>query len=166
MAKKKLITKGDRNSKFFHAVVNACRNKSLVSSMKLQDGSVLDSLKAVHDRVVNYFSQVLSDDHDGDTPDLRYLFSSIITYENSAKLLAPPLEGELKVVVQSITTDSVLGINGFGLNFYLTCWDFIKDDLMEATTEFFTGATLPRFFTTSYIVLIFKVVNPTTYEKF
>lgn len=46
------------------------------------------------------------------------------------------------------------------------CWDFIKEVLMEAAIFFFTGANLPRFFSTSYIVLIPKVKNSTSYDKF
>lgn len=116
--------------------------------------------------MVNYFTQVLFDDHDGDTPNLRYLFSSIITDEDNAKLLAPPSEEELKVVEQSSPTDSAPKPDGFGSGLYLTSWAFIKEDLIEAVMGFFTGATLSRFLTASYIVLIPKVENPTSYEKF
>lgn len=37
---------------------------------------------------------------------------------------------------------------------------------MEKAIFFFTGANLPRFFITSYIVLIPKVKNSTSYDKF
>lgn len=70
------------------------------------------------------------------------------------------------MVEQSIPTDSAPRPDGFGSSLYLMSWAFIKEDLIEAAMEFFTGATLPRFLITSYIVLIPKVENPTSYEKF
>lgn len=47
---------------------------------------------------------------------------------------------------------------------FIACWDFIKD-LLEATREFFEDTDLPRFYTSSYIVLILKVVDLTSFER-
>lgn len=59
----------------------------------------------------------------------------------------------------------MLGLDEFGLGFFIAWWDFVKQDLKEAAQDFFKGVTLPRFYT-SYIILIPKVMDPTSFEKF
>lgn len=78
----------------------------------------------------------------------------------------PPTLEELETAVKVIPRESSTGPDGFGSRFFLACWDFIKQDLLEAAKEFFIGACLPRFFTSSYIVLILKVQDPNSFEKF
>lgn len=79
--------------------------------------------------------------------------------------MACPSNKELKVATRFIPIDSSPGPDGFGSSFYLADWELIRDDLLEAANEYFNGATLPRFFTTSFIVIIPKVVEPLTIEK-
>lgn len=68
-----------------------------------------------------------------------------------------PIEMELKMAHNSIPIDSSLVPDGFGSGLYIACWEFIKEDLLEAAKEFFSGGMLPRYYTSSYIVLIPKV---------
>lgn len=37
------------------------------------------------------------------------------------------------------------GLDGFGLEFYMACWDILKEDVLEAVQDFIQGATFPRF---------------------
>lgn len=69
-------------------------------------------------------------------------------------------------MVKSIPVDSSPRLNNFGSGLYLTCWDFLKEDLLEATIVFFISVPLLRFFIASFIMLIPKVENPTSYKKF
>lgn len=99
---------------------------------------------------------------DGDMLDLSHL----VFYDENFIITKEPLKKELKAALQSISKDSNPGLNGFDSNFYPSCWEFIKDDLMEVATELFNGAPLLRFFSSSYIVLISKVLDPIRFDKF
>lgn len=66
----------------------------------------------------------------------------------------------------SIPSYNSSGADGFGSGFFIACWDLVKEDLLEVAQDFFEGAALPRLYTFSYIVLITKVMNPTSFEKF
>lgn len=57
--------------------------------------------------------------------------------------------------------DSSPGSNGFSSAFYRNWWEIIKDNVVEAAAEFFAGKAMPRFYSSSYIVLIPKMENPT-----
>lgn len=39
-------------------------------------------------------------------------------------------------------------------------------DFVDAMAEFFLGMVLPRFFNTTFLVLILKVKNPVSFDKF
>lgn len=85
--------------------------------MKFWNGSVLDSLEAILEGVVQYFRQVLSSSSNGDILDLRHLLSQIITDDDNTKLLAIPLEEELTRAMKFIPTDSYPGLDGFRSRF-------------------------------------------------
>src|SRR4051812_11073692 len=64
-----------------------------------------------------------------------------------------------------MSNDSALGPDGFNGFFYSHCWDIIKSDLFEAILEFFAGGTLPRAWTSTYILPVPKVENPTSFKQ-
>lgn len=65
-----------------------------------------------------------------------------------------------------IPKESALGPDEFGSTFYLHCWKFIKEDVVKVAVDFFLGTHLPRFYTSSYIVLIPKVEESKSFDKF
>lgn len=69
-------------------------------------------------------------------------------------------------VIFYIPVESSLRPDGFGSGFYRACWDIVENDVVDAVIDFFLGMPLPRFYTTSSIVLILKVSNPTGFDKF
>lgn len=117
---------------------------------------------------MDYFSQTLAHSQGREVPNLKKLIMLIIFKNGNAQLLKiMHLEEEIKEAIKSIMVDSSLGPYGFVLGFYMTCWDFILEDLREVVQEFFFNeASLSKFFTAPYIVLIPKVDTPTSFEKF
>ncbi|KAK2639698.1 hypothetical protein Ddye_027493 [Dipteronia dyeriana] len=51
---------------------------------------------------------------------------------------------EVKRAVFSIPNDSSPGPYGFGSEFYMSCWDIVKEDVMDEATVFFSGYPLSR----------------------
>lgn len=134
--------------------------------MKLTNGTTLNTPEEVHEGAVNYFHHFLSNHCDKECPDLSQIISKVITKDDNTQIMAMPSELELKEAIQSIPIDSAPGPNSFGLGFCLSCWEILKDDPLEAIIDFFLGAPLPWFFTTSFIVLIPTVVTPTRFDQF
>lgn len=59
--------------------------------------------------------------------------------------------------LKSILSSRSLGLNGFGSSFYVSCWDTIKKDLLEAIKDLFSGGHLPRFYTHPILFYFFKL---------
>ncbi|KAF5464604.1 hypothetical protein F2P56_014672, partial [Juglans regia] len=55
IAKKKWLTEGDQNSKFFHSVINQRRTKGHINKMVLDDGRVLNTAEEVHEESMDFF---------------------------------------------------------------------------------------------------------------
>lgn len=68
-----------------------------------------------------------------------------------------PLESKILEAFKSIDLNSSLGLDGFRLLFFISCWRIVKEDVKMVVWDFFQGNALPKFFTASYIVLIPKV---------
>ena len=58
------------------------------------------------------------------------------------------------------------GPDGFPADFYVACWDIIGTDLVQAIKEIFQGQTFPRSWKATFIALIPKVTNPTSFREF
>ncbi|XP_041003911.1 uncharacterized protein LOC121249264 [Juglans microcarpa x Juglans regia] len=65
-----------------------------------------------------------------------------------------------------IPTDSSPRPDGFGSGFYKVCWDIVQEDVMMAVHDFFRGGIIPREFTAMSLVLIPKVDNLKSFDKF
>lgn len=48
----------------------------------------------------------------------------------------------------------------------MTYWDIVKEDVVEEARYFFSGSILPRFYSSSFIVLILKVLDLSSFDKF
>lgn len=106
---------------FFHAFINTQRNKAVVSQMKLEDDSILDFPKAIHEEAVRYFHNLLKEQPNKDHSNLSNLLSEFITEEDNVGQLVDPLKVELKKATRSIPIDGSLGPDGFGFSFFLAC---------------------------------------------
>ena len=58
------------------------------------------------------------------------------------------------------------GESGFMSKFFTFAWDIIANDVHRAVVSFFCGPELPRFITSTSIVLLPKVPNPQDFSKF
>lgn len=62
--------------------------------------------------------------------------------DNHCLLVVPSME-ELREDTCSIPSSRSPRPDGFGSGFYIACWLIIKEDLLEAMSEFFRGGPLP-----------------------
>lgn len=71
-------------------------------------------------------------------------------------LTALPSEDEVREATFGLSKESAPGPDGFTGLFFTTCWEMIKGDILAALTEFFNTPSLPRAYTSSFLVLIAK----------
>ncbi|KAJ0094336.1 hypothetical protein Patl1_15029 [Pistacia atlantica] len=138
LAKQKWLSEGDQNSKFFHAVVNQKRKSNVISHMRLENGTSLNSTEQVHQGALKYFQDFLSNPSLAEQVDLTPLIQKSVSEENNLALLLAPTETEVLTALKSIPKESSPGPDGFGSGFYLSCWELIKEDVLDAAKDFFS----------------------------
>ncbi|XP_042980144.1 uncharacterized protein LOC122310314 [Carya illinoinensis] len=163
-AKQTWLPKGEASPVFFRAVSR--RNNYQVTKMQLADGNFLTSPKQIHNGAVDYFKNFLEARIMGDMPNLEGLVDKVVTESDNEELCRVPSQQEIKEAVFSIPVDSSPGPDGYGSGFYQACWQIISKEVVEAVEEFFSGGMLPRFYSASFLVLIPKIPNPTSFDKF
>ena len=166
MAKIKWRMGGDRNTKFFHVWLSNKKHRK-IHQLRTSNGLEFNSPEAIHLGAVDYFSDFLQRSNPvREVPDLSSLISSVINDEDCVRLCGIPSLVEVKEALSTIPINSSPGPDGFGAGFFMSCWEVVKVDVLEAISEFFLSKRLPRFYSASYIVLIPKVDVPSGFDKF
>lgn len=134
--------------------------------MNLPDGTILSSPELIHNGTIDYFKNFLEARISLGVPNLFDLLSKVILERDNLALCSVPSVQEIHDAICSIPVDSNPGPDGFESGFYKAYWSIVKDDVEDAVAEFFSGAPLLRFYSTSFLVLISKIPNPESFDKF
>lgn len=115
---------------------------------------------------MKYFEDFLKSKPMSSLPNLSFIVEALIVEEENVMICRVPSMEEVKDAIFVIPIDSSPGPDGFGAGFLRSCWDIVKVDVMDAVNDFFSGKSFPRFYSVSSLVLIPKVDNPTSFDKF
>ncbi|KAF5473280.1 hypothetical protein F2P56_009904 [Juglans regia] len=163
-AKQTWLEKGEASSVFFRAVSK--QNRHMIKRMNFGNGIVLTSPEQIHMGAIDFFKDFLEARPCSALPDLGFLVDKVVQDEENNALSKIPSELEIHDALWSIPVDSCPGPDGFNSGFFKSCWPIVSRDVIDAVVEFFRGGLLPRFYTASYLVLIPKVENPSSFDKF
>ncbi|KAF5447225.1 hypothetical protein F2P56_032793 [Juglans regia] len=161
--KQKWVSQGEVSTAFFKALQNNKHN--MVVEMKLSDGRVLNSPEDIHEAACVYFEDFLKAKATSSVPDLVGLISEEVSEEENQFFGSIPSVGEVKDALFSIPVDSSPGPDGFGSGFFQHCWSLVYQDLLEAVSDFFGGAVLPRS-SVSEIVEVLRIYAEWSGQQF
>ena len=91
---------------------------------------------------------------------------SLVTNETNWELMDPFTEEEIIDVIWSMDPDKAPVPDGFSFKFYRVCWTVIKKDLPRMIKAFQLKAQIGGCNNSTFLALIPKEVNPTTFERF
>ncbi|XP_071912404.1 uncharacterized protein [Coffea arabica] len=109
-ARVKWLCNGDKNTKFFHAVVTERRRKSVIHRIRKLDGVWVDDESSICNEAVFFF---------------RALFT-----EDGGRTSSYMLE-EIKDVIFSMDAESAAGSDGFAGRFFTAAWEVITEDVLR-----------------------------------
>nr|GEU53261.1 RNA-directed DNA polymerase, eukaryota [Tanacetum cinerariifolium] len=157
-AKIKWGIQADKNSKFFHAIVNQKRMYLSIQGIKLEGHWIEDPL-GIKDAFLTFFKQKFQK---ADVVKIvnRSLFYKSLNDEQNIFLASSVTESEIKDAIWDCGSDKSPGPDGFTFAFYKEFWDMFKSDVVEFVHHFFSTCILPTGCNTSFITLIPKVLNP------
>lgn len=158
-AKVKWKAEGERNTKYFHTIVNKRFNQNLIQSLKKEDGHWTDDAEEIQSLAFTYFSNTYNEET-VDPTCLQELWRIPVPeidnsdHENLTKQIS---REEVKLAVFSLPKDSAPGCDGYHANFFQTNWHIVQDDVFSAVDKFWNSEFLLTAFNKTIITLIPKI---------
>ncbi|RVW64166.1 Transposon TX1 uncharacterized 149 kDa protein [Vitis vinifera] len=154
-AKVKWVKEGDCNSKFYHKVANARRNRKYIKELENERGLVLKNAESITEEILHYFEKLYTNPT-GESWGVEGLDWSPISEESALRLESPFTEEEISKAIFQLDRDKAPGPDGFTIVVFQECWDVIKEDLVRVFAEFHRSGIINQSTNASFIVLIPK----------
>ena len=127
---------GDRNTIFFHRMVQTRAAKNTIRSLVNAHGEVLTSQADIKKEAVTYFQTFLQS-QDATTEEITVTeLQDLLTYRCSIAeaevLIAPVTAKEILQALQSLPNEKVSGPDGFNKEFYVAAWPIIGREFIIA----------------------------------
>ena len=148
------LREGDRNTAYFHRVANARKRRNSLSHL-LVDGVRVETKEGMCEAVVDFYDKL----YDSNLPTRPVLddmhFESID--EEASNLLDASLSGEeIEEALKALGRDRAPGPDGFPIEFFIHCWDFVKEDVMRVVEDFNERSFIDWRLNATFISLIPK----------
>ncbi|GJR44673.1 RNA-directed DNA polymerase, eukaryota, reverse transcriptase zinc-binding domain protein, partial [Tanacetum coccineum] len=163
-AKIKWGIEADKNSKFFHAIVNQKRRYLSIQGIKVE-GLWIEDPTGIKDAFLTFFEKKFQKIDVVKIVNRSPFYKSINSDQNTY-LASPISESEIKDAIWDCGSDKSPGPDGFTFAFYKEFWNVVKRDVLAFVRHFFKTGILPRGCNTSFITLISKVLSPMVISDF
>jgi hypothetical protein len=148
------LREGDKNTKFFHRVANSNRRFNSIDHLVV-NGVVTTDQSEIGTGLVNFYKGLFSDD-EVRRPLLDGVVFSTIDESDRDMLDRAFTEDEVWGVVRNMGGDKAPGPDGFSLAFFQSCWDIIKQDVMNVFHDFHTSRNFVKSLNVTFLALIPK----------
>ena len=148
------LKEGDENTRFFHWMANAHWRNNSLDRIKI-NGMELVEEQEVREGIVNAFQQQLLE-KPGWRVDIEGLHLQHPNHSEAEALELPFTEEEIFLALMEMNGDKALGPDGFTVAFWQSCWDFVKEEVVELFKEFYDQKSFAKSLNTAFLVLIPK----------
>ncbi|GJW17430.1 RNA-directed DNA polymerase, eukaryota, reverse transcriptase zinc-binding domain protein [Tanacetum coccineum] len=148
---------GDKNSKYYHGVINKKRGRCAVRGV-LADGMWVDAPNAVKMEFFEHFKVRFGKPSNCGIK-LERDFPNRISSDQNEFLESEVTNKEIKEAVWDCGIDKTPGPDGFTFGFFRRFWSFIEKDVVAAIRWFFETGKIPKGGNSSFITLIPKIPN-------
>ncbi len=148
------LKEGDKNTKFFHCLVNSHRRYKSISTLSI-NGVMSTEQNAISDTITQFYTSLYTEQV-GWRPKLDGLEFSMISADDVIWLERPFDVEEVEGVIKHFNGDKVPGPDGFPMVFFQKCWDFTRSDIMGVLNHFHESGTFVKSLNTTFLTLIPK----------
>ncbi len=157
---------GDRNSKFFHISSVVRWQKNSIDAIRGDDGVWILKSSEIREFIVGKFKELFSEEDICYPSKLEDLIPSVITDGENSSLCQIPTPTEIKKVLFGMQSLKSLGPDRFPPLFYKKYWEVVGNSVIKAVRNFFITGKMLKEVNKTYIVLIPKILNPSTITHF
>ena len=99
--------------------------------------------------VANAFHQLLSESSEWKA-DIEGLQLDHLSLQEAESLELPFSEEEVRSALMEMNGNKASGLNGFTVAFWQSCWDFVKEEVMEMFKEFYEQSSFIKSLNTTF----------------
>ena len=160
------LREGDRNTKFFHALIKQRRARNRITQLLDANGNVIEDEEGLVTIATSYFTQIFEASNPEDIEEALSEVSSTITEPMNDNLTAPVTEWEVKLALFAMHPEKAPGPDGMVALFYQKFWDILKEDLTLMVNKFIFDGTMANGLNVTNIFLIPKTLKPNEMSQF
>ena len=135
-------------------MTNAHRRNNSLDKIKV-NGVWLTEEQDVREGLANAFHQLLLEDSGWKT-DIEGLHLEHLSIQEAESLELPFSEEEIHFALMEMNGDKTPDSDGFTMAFWQTCWDFVKEEILELFKELYDQSSFAKSLNTTFLVLIPK----------
>ncbi|XP_071906010.1 uncharacterized protein [Coffea arabica] len=150
------LRKGDKNTKYFHAVVKGRRKRNKIGHLQREDGSWATTDEEIITEVDNYYKHLFNSTRIECLADILDGLPSTITDHMNGNLTRPVEDNEIKLALFSMNPTKAPGPDGMTPLFFQHFWPTIKDEVVKAIKSFFQSGHMLKSLNYTTISLILK----------
>lgn len=154
----------DKNSRYFHNTLKCRRRGNMITAFRGRNGFV-EGVAAVKEELKGHFAKFFNDNRTNRPMPANINFKCL-NDDNSAWLERPFSEDDIKDAVWDCDGNKSMGPDGYSLEFFKRCWDFVKQDVFNFVKDFFKDARLLKVVISSFITLIPNIHSPQSLKYF
>ena len=118
-------------------------------------GVWLSEEQEVREGVANAYQQLLSKNSEWKA-DIGRLQLEQINQQEAGNLELPFSEVEVHSALMDMNGDKAPGLDGFTVAFWQSCWDFVKEEVLEMFKEFHGQSSFLKSLNNTFLVLLPK----------
>ena len=160
------LREGDRNSKYFHALVKQRRARNSITQLLDENGNMVEDEEGLVAIATSYFRQICESSNPEDIADALENVSTTITGAINEDLTTPVTEWKVKLAIFAMHPEKAPGPDGMTTLFYQKSWDTVKEDLTRMVNQFLFEGTMAQELNDTNICLIPKTTKPNEMTKF
>ncbi len=161
---------GDRNTKFFQAVVKTRRRRNRIVQIKKDDTTWITNPNDIQQCFVDHYTQLFLEPQSHSTEHIHTQIRSLpipTLSDNQDTLLDQPIiDAEIFQAVTQLSPLKTPGPDGIPAAFYQNYWSIVKQDVLQMVHAFFHSGFLLKSLNYSFITLIPKTPTPETVSQF
>jgi hypothetical protein len=158
------LKEGDANTGYFHSCVVTRKRSNTIGALRIGDRWV-DKPLEVRGEVVDFFRKHFAD-VSWCRPQLDGVEFPVLLSSQIVELVKPFSVIEVRGVVEDSDGNKSPGPDGFNFSFLKGEWEVIGGAVMEFMYEFHEKAIIPKAFSSYFLTLIPKILNPQSLGDF
>jgi hypothetical protein len=161
------MLKGDNNTKYFHKIANGRKRKNTIISLE-NEGNIIEGDENLLKHATSYYADLFGPGEEHNIHIDVSLWDELekVSDDDNTALTRPFNEIEIKEALFSMEKNKAAGPDKIPIEFYQSCWDIVKGDIIQLFADFFEEKVDISRLNYGIITLLPKISDASKIQQF